>query len=350
MRILFIGGTGLISSAVTPLLLERGHDLTLVNRGTSIKLPVPAGARHITVDVHDLPTLRAALAEDVAAHGRYDSVVQWIAFSPDHVSADIETFRDLTDQYVFISSASAYETPPSHWIVREGVTPLSNPHWQYSRDKAEGERRLLEAHADFGFPATIVRPSHTYGYADIPTAVGSWVHPWTASARLLGGGRIIVHGDGSSLWTLTDHRDFAVGIAGLLGNLQAIGEDFHITGDDVLTWNQIHGYWADALGVSRDRLEELTVRIPSDILARMNAEAFEGPLLGDKTNPAVFDTTKLRSLVPEFETRHRFKDSVHKSVAWFQADESRRTVDEDAIRIWDDVIARWDRGVAAMFA
>lgn len=350
MRYLFIGGTGLISSAVSPLVLERGHSLTIANRGTSSKLPVPAEAHHITVDCHDVGAFRAAIAEDVAQNGRYDAVVQWIAFSPDHVSQDIETFKDITDQYVFISSASAYETPPSHWITREDVTPLSNPHWQYSRDKAEGERRLLEAHAMFGFPATIVRPSHTYGYADIPTAVGSWVHPWTASARLLSGGRIIVHGDGTSLWTLTDHRDFAVGIAGLLGNEKAIGEDFHITGDDVLSWNQIHGFWADALGVSRDRLEELTVRIPSEVLARMNPEAFEGPILGDKANSAIFDTTKLRTLVPEFDTNHWFEDSVHESVAWFQADASRRQVDQDAIRIWDDVIARWDRGVAAMFA
>ncbi len=350
MRYLFIGGTGLISSAVSPLVVERGHHLTLVNRGTSLKGTGPETAHHITVDIHDVPKLRAALAEDVQANGRYDAVVQWIAFSPDHVSTDIETFRDLTEQYVFISSASAYETPPSHYIVREDTTRLFNPYWGYSRDKAEGERRLLEAHADFGFPATIVRPSHTYGYADIPTAVGSWVHPWTASDRLLKGQRMIVHGDGSSLWTLTDHRDFAVGFAGLLGNPAAIGEAFHITSDDVLTWNQIHGHVADALGIDNGRLEELTVKIPSDVLARMSADAFEGPLLGDKTNPAIFDTSKLRALVPDFGTRHLFKDSVHESVAWFQADEKRRAIDHDANALWDDVIARWDRGTAAMFA
>jgi nucleoside-diphosphate-sugar epimerase len=350
MRILFLGGTGLISSAVSPLLVERGHDLTLANRGTSAKASAPAGTRQLTVDIHDVPTLRAALANDVTAHGRYDAVVQWIAFSPDHVSTDIETFSDITDQYVFISSASAYETPPSHYIAREGVTPLSNPHWQYSRDKAEGERRLLEAHAASGFPATIVRPSHTYGYADIPMAVTSWVHPWTIIDRLLSGRRIILHGDGTSLWTLTDHRDFAVGIAGLLGNAGAIGEDFHITGDDVLTWDQIHGFVADAIGLDRGRLAELTAKIPTDILVRMNADAFEGPLLGDKTNPGIFDTSKLRALVPDFETRHYFKDAVHESVAWFRAEESRRGIDADANALWDDVIARWERGVDAMFA
>jgi nucleoside-diphosphate-sugar epimerase len=349
MRFLFVGGTGLISSAVSPLVVERGHHLTLVNRGTSAKGSGPDSAHHITADIHDVAALRAALAQDVAANGRYDAVVQWIAFSPDHVSTDIETFKDITDQYVFISSASAYETPPSHYIVREDTTPLSNPHWGYSRDKAEGERRLLEAHAATGFPATIVRPSHTYGYSDIPMAITSWVKPWTVIDRLLTGKRILLHGDGTSLWTVTDHRDFAVGIAGLLGNPAAIGEAFHITGDDVLTWNQIHGYVADAIGISRDRLAELTTYIPTDVLVRFDADAFEGPLLGDKTNAGIFDTSKLRALVPDFATNHHFKDSVHESVAWFQADESRRGLDADANALWDGVLARWDRGIAAMF-
>lgn len=344
MRILFIGGTGLISSAVTPLLIERGHDLTLVNRGTSIKIPVPAEANHIEVNIHDVDALRQALAADTAKNGTYDAVVQWIAFSPEHVSTDIETFRGLTDQYVFISSASAYETPPTDVVTTE-ATPLENPFWQYSRDKAEGERRLFEAFANEGFPATVVRPSHTYGFADIPMAISSWVQPWTVADRLLRGERILLHGDGSSLWTITDHRDFAVGIAGLLGHPEAIGEAFHITGDDVLSWNQIHAYAADALGLTRERLEELTVRIPSDVLAKLNPNAFEGPLLGDKANSAIFDTSKLRGLVPEFETRHWFKDTVHESVAWFQADEARRGIDHDANAQWDAILDRWDRAM-----
>lgn len=350
MRVLFVGGTGLISSAVSPLLVERGADLTLVTRGSSPKAAAPKGARSITVDAHDTASLRAALADDVAAHGPYDSVVQWICFSPEHLRRDIETFRGITGQYVFISSASAYQTPPEHYIVREDGTPLHNPHWQYSRDKAECERLLREAHAQDGFPFTIVRPSHTYGYSDIPLAITSWAKPWTPVDRLLRGERILMHGDGTSLWTLTDHRDFAVGIVGLLGNPAAVGEDFHITSDDVLTWNQIHRAVAAAVGVSEDQLESQTVYVPSRLLARFDADAFEGPLLGDKANAGIFDTSKLRGLVPEFATRHRFQDAVGESVAWFQADASRRAVDDGANALWDRVIDRYTAAVEAMLA
>lgn len=349
MRVLFIGGTGLISSAVSPLLVERGHDLTLVTRGTSAKAQVPAAARSIVADALNPAELRAALKSDVATHGEYDAVVQWIGFDPDHVSQDIETFASITKQYVFISSASAYQTPPNHYVVREDTTPLHNPHWQYSRDKAESEHRLRVAHAESGFPFTVVRPSHTYGYSDVPAAVNSWVHPWTWPARLLRGAPVITHGDGTSLWTLTDHRDFAVGIAGLIGNEEAIGDEFHITSDDVLSWNQIHQHIGAALGVSEDQLQEQTLYIPTDLLVRFDAEAFEGPLLGDKTNAGVFDNSKLRSLVPDFAPRYRFEDAIHESIAWFRADESRQTIDTEADALWDRVTERFSRGVAAMF-
>jgi nucleoside-diphosphate-sugar epimerase len=349
MRVLFVGGTGLISSACSPLAVARGMDLTLVNRGTSPKGSAPEGARTLTTNVHDVEAFRALLAQDVAAHGRYDAVVQWICFSPPHVAQDIETFADIADQYVFISSASAYQTPPDSWLVREDSTPLNNPYWQYSRDKAACEELLREAGATSGFPATIVRPSHTYGYSDIPLAITSWARPWTIIDRIQRGQKFIVHGDGTSLWTLTDHRDFAVGLVGLLGNPAAIGEDFHITSDDVLSWNQIHGYVADAVGVSREQLATQQVFIPSELLARFDAEAFEGPLLGDKSNAGIFDTSKLRAAVPDFAPTHRFKDSVKESVAWFQADEGRRGIDSGANALWDDVITRYERGVAAMF-
>jgi len=348
MRALFIGGTGLISSAASPLLAERGDQLTLLNRGTSAKAEPPEGVSVIVADAYDPVAVRTAIADDVAANGRYDTVVQWIGFSPEHVAQDIETFAEVTDQYVFISSASAYETPPTRLFVTED-TPLSNPFWQYSRDKATSERLLREAGAS-GFPFTIVRPSHTYGYADVLFAVNSWTHPWTVVDRLRRGQPVIVHGDGSSLWTVTDHRDFAVGLVGLLGNERAVGEDFHITSDDVLTWNQIHAAVADAAGIPADAFAELQVRIPSDLLARFDADAFEGPLLGDKTNPGLFDTSKLRALVPEFATRHRFVDSIRESIAWFSEDASRRTIDEDANDLWDRVIAAYRRGVDAMFA
>ena len=350
MRVLFIGGTGLISSACTPLALERGMDLTLVTRGQSVRADVPVGAKTITADAHDAEALRAALREDVAKNGRYDAVVQWICFSPEHLRADIETFADLTDQYVFISSASAYDTPPPHYIARESVTKLHNPFWQYSRDKAECESLLRAEGTAAGLGFTIVRPSHTYGYSDIPFAITSGSHPWTVAERMRSGRPVIMHGDGTSVWTLTDHRDFAVGLIGLLGNSQALGEDFHITGDDVLTWNQIHGHIAGALGVDAHALAEQTVYIPSPTLARFDRDAFEGPLLGDKANPAVFDTSKLRAIVPDFATNHRFADGIHETVAWFEADKSRRGIDSQANALWDRVIAAYTGAVDAAVA
>ena len=345
MRILFVGGTGLISSAVSPLLVERGHHLTLINRGESAKASAPAGAEVIHADARDAESLRAALRGKKLRGERYDAVVQWIGFDADHVAQDLETFKGLTDQYVFISSASAYQTPPPHLPIGED-TPLSNPHWAYSRAKAECER-LIEAS---GVPYTIVRPSHTYGYPDVPMAITSWAKPWTIVDRIKRGGKIIMHGDGASLWTLTDHRDFAVGIAGLLGNPDALGEAVNITGDDVLSWNQIHAIVAGAVGVSEEQLAAQTVNIPSALLARFDSEAFEGPLMGDKTSSGIFDHSKVSRLVPEFATRHRFADSIHESIAWFEADESRRGIDADANALWDDVIARYERGVDAMFA
>lgn len=349
MRILFIGGTGNISSAVTNLVLERGHHLTIASRGTSLRADLPAGATHLRVDVHQTESFRAAILADVAAHGEYDSVVQWVGFDPDHVSDDIATFDRLTKQYVFISSASAYETPPGFYITREERTPLTNPFWAYSRDKAEAERRLRIAHDEHGFPYTVVRPSHTYGFSDLPAAITSWTHPWTWAERLLSGKKVLVHGDGTSLWTITDHRDFAFALAGLLGNDAAVAEEFHITSDEVLSWNQIHTAIAAAVGVSEDALAAQTLYIPTDLLVRFNAEAFEGPLLGDKANCAIFDNTKVRSLVPDYRPEHRLADSMHRSVDWFMADASRRTIDTAANELWDDIAARYERGVASMF-
>lgn len=350
MRILFIGGTGLISSAVSPLVIERGHDLTLVNRGSSAKASAPDGARVIHADARDAAQLRGLLAEDVKAHGEYDAVVQWICFDTGHMSEDIETFAGLTKQYVFISSASAYQTPPQHYIAREGVTPLDNPYWRYSRDKAACEQLLRDAGAERDFPFTIVRPSHTYGYSDLPLAVTSWTHPWTVMDRMLHGRKVLVHGDGTSLWTLTDHRDFAVGLVGLLGNEAALSEDVHITGDDVLSWNQIYEFAAAAVGIDAERFSELAVHVPTDVLMRFDREAFEGPLMGDKTHAGVFDHSKLSRLVPEFATRHHFRDSVHESVAWFQADDSRRGLDDAANVLWDRIIDRYTAAIDAAVA
>jgi nucleoside-diphosphate-sugar epimerase len=350
MRMLFIGGTGIISSAVSPLVVSRGHDLTLINRGTSLKAEAPAGAHVIVADVNHTESFRAAIRADVAANDEYDVVVQWIGYDADHVSRDIETFAGMTRQYVFISSASAYETPPGFYIAREGSTPLANPYWQYSRDKAESEARLQSAYRETGFPFTVVRPSHTYGYSDIPAAINSWTHPWTVVDRMKRGVPILVPGDGTSLWTLTDHRDFAHAFAGLLGNHEAIGEAFHITSDDVMSWNQIHAYIASAAGLDPERVYEQTVFVPTDLLVRFNRDAFEGPIKGDKANAGVFDNAKLRSLVPDYRPQHRFKDAIHKSIAWFMAKPERRSIDTEANALYDDVSARFLRGVEAMFS
>jgi len=349
VRVLFIGGTGLISSAASPLVVKQGHELTLANRGTSHKGSAPLGSRSIVVDVHDTESFRATIRADVAAHGEYDAVVQWIGFDPDHISDDIETFAGITRQYVFISSASAYQTPPASYITREDSTPLDNPFWQYSRDKAESETRLRIAYGETGFPFTVVRPSHTYAHFDIPAAINSWTHPWTIVDRMKRGAPILVHGDGTSLWTLTDHRDFAHALVGLLGNDKAIGEEFHITSDDVLSWNQIYASIAGAAGLDPERVHEQTLFVPSDLLARFDEEAFGGPLMGDKAHSAVFDNSKVRALVPDYAPQHRFEDEVHQSIAWFLAKPERQTVDAAANALYDDVAARFTRGVAAMF-
>lgn len=349
MRVLFVGGTGMISSAVSPLVVSRGHDLTLINRGTSVKADAPEGARAIVADAHDTEAFRAAIKADVAAHGEYDSVVQWIGFDPDHISDDIETFAGMTKQYVFISSASAYETPPGFYITREDTTALTNPYWPYSRDKAESETRLRIAYAETGFPYTVVRPSHTYAQCDIPAAINSWTHPWTVVDRMKRGVPTLLHGDGGGLWTLTDHRDFAQALVGLLGNEKAIAEEFHITSDDVLNWNQIHGFIAGAAGLDPEQVYEQTVFIPTDLLTRFNKDAFEGPIKGDKANAAIFDNSKVRSLVPSYRPQHRFEDSIHEAILWFMEKPERRTVDAAANALYDDVAARFTRGVAEMF-
>jgi nucleoside-diphosphate-sugar epimerase len=300
-------------------------------------------------DIHDVEAFRDVLRADVQAHGRYDAVVQWICFSPEHAKQDIETFAGLTDQYVFISTASAYQTPPDHYIATES-TPLDNPFWQYSRDKADVEGLLREAASATGFPFTIVRPSHTYGYSGLPFAISAGGAPWTVADRIRSGKKFIVHGDGTSLWTLTDHRDFAVGLVGLLGNPKALGEDFTITSDDVLTWNQIHQYVGAAVGVDAASVTAQSVFIPSTLLAQIDPDRYEGPLLGDKANAGVFDTSKLKAAVPDFAPTRRFKDGVAESIAWFEADPERQSIDDAANAHWDDLIARYTSATASLRA
>lgn len=324
MKVLFIGGTGLISEAVSKLAAARGVELYLFNRGNRDHF-VPEGASVITGDIRDPKSAAAALE----GH-EFDAVVDWIAFTPDHVKTDIELFRGRTKQYVFISSASAYQKPPAHYIITEDGTPLENRYWQYSRDKIACELLLREEQAASGFPMTIVRPSFTYGDTMIPAALNSWQHPWSIVARIRQGKPIIVHGDGESLWTMTHNTDFAKGFVGLLGNPAAVGEAYHITSDEVLTWNQIY----EAIGAAAGFKPEL-VHISSDFLIAHDPD-LEGGLLGDKACSGVFDNAKIKALVPDFAATLPFAEGIKRTVAWFEAHPERCTIDE----AWNDQMDR----------
>lgn len=330
MRMLFIGGTGLISSASVGLARRRGHQVWLLNRGRTTDLPVPDGAHRIVADARDPLAVRAAV-RDLA----FDSVVQWIGFTPEQIAPDVETFGASgldVGQYVYVSSASAYQKPPRSYVITED-TPLANPFWQYSRDKIASERLLQRAAEESGFPVTIVRPSFTYGPTQIPVSVNSWGKPYTVLDRMRRGDPIIIPGDGTSLWTLTHHRDFAVGLVGLLGNPASIGEAVHLTSDEVLTWNEIYAAVAAAAEVELNALH-----VPTDALIAADPE-FEGGLWGDKAHSAVFDNTKIRSLVPDFAPSIPFAEGIRESVAWFDASPDRRLVDAEAEAVWDRVVA-----------
>jgi nucleoside-diphosphate-sugar epimerase len=312
MKVLFIGGTGMISAAVSRRAIAQGLDLYLLNRGLSTTHF--AGAPYLHADIHNPEDVRSAL-EGI----EFDVVVDWIAYRPSDVERDISLFRGRTKQYVFISSASAYEKPPTNYVVTES-TPLGNPVWEYARSKIACEERLMRAYRDEGFPVTIVRPSMTYD-TNLPIAVGGW-GTYTLADRLSRHRPIIVHGDGSSLWVLTHADDFARGFLGLLGKQEAVGQAFHITSDEVLTWNQIYTAIAEALDVAPD-----IVHVPSDFIARV-APNLSGSLLGDKTWSTVFDNSKIKAFVPGFEATVPFRDGIRRTLDWFSADASRRLVDE----------------------
>jgi nucleoside-diphosphate-sugar epimerase len=325
MRVLFIGGTGLISSGCIAATEAAGHELWLLNRGRSILPSTVPPERIITADATDPLALRDAL------HGHeFDSVVQWIAFTPEHVADDVETFASA-GQYIFISSASAYEKPSTNWLVTE-TTPLRNAYWQYSRDKIACEQVLREAQAATGFPMTIIRPSHTYGLSHFPVIVGS-DKQFTIIDRMRRGAKVIVAGDGTSIWTVTHNTDFAKGLVGLLGNPAAIGEDFTITSDEALAWNQIYELIGEAAGAKPD-----IMHVPTDGLIAADPE-LTGGLLGDKIYSTVFDNSKLRSVVPDYNATIPFSEGIKDTVAWFDADPSRQEIDHAANELWDRIIA-----------
>ncbi len=336
MKILFIGGTGLISSACSELAVARGMELYILNRGQSKKYHLPEGAHFLAGDVY---MDEAGVARTLAGH-RFDAIVDWIAFTPQDIERDLRLFAAKTGQFVFISSASAYQKPPAHYIITE-ETPLENPFWEYSRNKIACEERLMRAYREEGFPVTIVRPSLTYGPSQIPLCMGSWPHPYTLLQRMKQGRKTIIPGDGTSLWVFTWNGDFAKGFLGLMGNQAAIGEAFHITSDEVLTWNQAYEAVADALGVKLN-----AVHIPSELIAAYDARAL-GSLIGDKVNSVVFDNRKIKALVPDFECIDSWAEGVRRSIAWFEADPKRQTIDESANQLWDRIIEAYEKAFPA---
>jgi nucleoside-diphosphate-sugar epimerase len=328
VKVLFIGGTGNISKSVSLACIERGIDLHLLTRGMrDVEIP---GARMVRGDIN-----RPAEIQALLEGSHWDSVVDWIAYTEEDIERDIGLFREKADQFIFISSASAYQKPPVQPIITES-TPLCNPFWEYSRNKIACEEKLSRAYRHEGFPVTIVRPSLTYDTV-IPVAIGGWTE-YTVIDRIKRGERIIVHGDGTSLWTVTHAEDFARGFVGLLGHPQALGEVFHITSDETLTWNQIYRAVGLAAGC-----EPHLVHIPSDFIAACEG-SLRGGLLGDKSHSVIFDNSKIRRIVPEFKATIPFHLGIRRTLAWFEADPARQIVRKETQEMMDRILKAYDGG------
>ncbi|MDR1574993.1 MAG: NAD-dependent epimerase/dehydratase family protein [Treponema sp.] len=348
MNVLFIGGTGTISTAISKRALELGWNLFLLNRGNRNNELVSGKTGRlieITCDIREedervAAKIKAALA--TAGALRFDVVADFIAFTPDHVEKDYRLFKDLCAQYIFISSASAYQKPPASYLITES-TPLSNPLWQYSRDKIACEDFLTGKYRENGFPVTIVRPSHTYSERGVPLGVHGEHGSWQILKRMLDGKPVIIQGDGTSLWTMTHNSDFARAFTGLMGNIHAAGEAVQITSDETLTWNQIYQAIADALGVPLR-----AAHIASDFLAGCGPYDFRGSLTGDKANSVVFDNTKLKRLVPGWCARIRFDQGVRETTAYMRSHRECQREDP-AFDAWcDRVIAAQERALREM--
>lgn len=325
MRILIIGGTGTISSAITRQLAASGHDLWLLNRGNR-KNEVPTGVKQIICDINDEAEVLRQIGDTM-----FDTVCEFIGFLPSQVERDIRLFKERTRQYVYISSASAYNKPARSHIITEGTT-LANPYWQYSRDKIACEELLMKEYRENGFPATIIRPSHTYCERSVPVSVHGLKGSWQVLKRMIDGKPVIVNGDGSSLWTLTWNEDFAKGFIGLLGNPKAVGEAFQIMSDEQLTWNQIYQCIANALGT-----EFKPYYVASDFLATVAPKEYDftGNLLGDKSVTVVFDCTKLKRAVPGFQATTRFDEGVRRCVAYLMSHPELQ-IEEPEFDAWCD--------------
>jgi nucleoside-diphosphate-sugar epimerase len=328
MKILIIGGTGTISSAITRQLSESGHDLWLLNRG-SRKNEVPERVKQVIVDIDDTEKVLQLIGNE-----QFDAVCEFIGFLPEQVKRDIQLFSGRTKQYVYISSASAYNKPAASHVITEG-TALANPYWEYSRNKIACEDLLMKEYREKGFPVTIIRPSHTYCERAVPLSVHGPKGSWQVLKRMMEGKPVIVHGDGSSLWTLTWNEDFARGFIGLLGNPKAIGEAYQIMSDEQLSWNQIYECVANALHV-KAKLYHVT----SDFLAAVAPKEYDltGNLIGDKTVTVVFDCSKLKRAVPGFQATTRFDEGVRICVDYLLAHPELQTEDPDFDAWCDRVI------------
>ena len=324
MKVLLIGGTGTISSSITKQLSEMsGFELSVLNRGHK-KDGLPENVRQIQGDINNEEEIEKVLAGET-----FDVVGEFVAYVPEQVKRDIRLFEGRCKQYIFISSASVYQKPLSNYLVTES-TPLANPFWQYSRDKIECEKILMDAYRTTGFPVTIVRPSHTYADGSVPFAIHGAKGPWNDLQRMLDGKPVIVPGDGSSLWTVTHSMDFAKGYIGLVGNPHALGEAVHITSDESLTWNQIYQTIGRTIGV-----EPKLVHVATDTLVRLNP-SLTGTLIGDKAHSVVFDTKKIKRLVPGFVATIRFDQGIRQSLSCLKTQTERQVMDPE----WDAWVER----------
>ena len=323
MDILLIGGTGVISSAVAEHASALGHRVTALNRGVSADRPIPAGVEVLHADIRDTRAVSQAL------RGReFDAVADFISYVPQQLAAGMDLFRGRTGQYVFISSASAYQKPPARLPILES-TPLRNPYWQYSRDKIACEDLLVSAYRTEGFPGTVVRPSHTYDRTMIPLLGG-----WTDLHRMRAGLPVLVHGDGTSLWTLTHSRDFARAFTGLLGRGAAVGDSYTITSDEFLPWNEVYRTLAAAAGVAEPQL----VHVASETIAA--GDPGRGPgLLGDKSHSVIFDNSKIKSLVPGFSARIPFAEGAAEITAWYDDHPGKQVIDPGYMALSDTLAA-----------
>jgi nucleoside-diphosphate-sugar epimerase len=333
MKILLIGGTGTISAAVSRLLIAQGHELYLLNRGNR-NSSLPQGATLLTTDIND-EAKTAALIRGL----ELDCVADFIAFVPEHLQRDYRLFKDRTRQFIFISSASAYQKPLSDYRVTE-ATPLANPYWEYSRNKIACENYLMQLYQEEGFPITIVRPSYTYDERLIPLAVHGKNGYWQVVKRMLEGKPVIIHGDGTALWTMTHNSDFAKGFAGLIGNIHAEGEAVQITSDETLTWNQIYECIARALHVPLN-----AVHVSSGFLAAVSDYDFTGGLLGDKAVSVVFDNAKLKRLVPGFIATKRFDEGIKETVNYILAHPEYQKEDIEFDQWCDKIIEIRENGI-----